>query len=336
MPRKPRIDRPGLLYHIMVRGIERREIFKDDNDREDFVGRLKKSLEWSGAKCYAWTLMPNHLHLLIKTGEKPLNRIMRKILTGYAVNFNIRYKRAGHLFQNRYKSIIVEEEAYLLDLVRYIHLNPIRAKIVKDLRELEGYKWSGYGTIMGEQEATWQDPEEILRRFGRSVREAREKYREFVEEGIKQGKRKDLVGGGLIRSLGGLTAVLINRRSGQREMGDDRILGPGEFVEGILKNEEERDKLNKKVKKIGINKLKEVIGRHYKTTEEELTGKSQRRSITEARGVLSYIGMKYAGLNGNQLAKIMRVSSSGISRMYARGEKIIEADKKVLDCIVGE
>ncbi len=92
MPRKPRIDRPGLLYHIMVRGIERKEIFKDDNDREDFVGRLKKSLGWGGAKCYAWTLMPNHLHLLIKTGEKPLNRIMRKILTGYAVNFNIRHK----------------------------------------------------------------------------------------------------------------------------------------------------------------------------------------------------------------------------------------------------
>ncbi len=336
MPRKPRIDIPGLLYHVMVRGIERRDIFKTDKDREDFVKRLETALEWSKAKCYAWSLMPNHVHLLIKTGEKPLNRIMRKLLTGYAVNFNIRHKRTGHLFQNRYKSIIVEEESYLLDLVRYIHLNPLRANLVKNLKELAEHKWSGYSVIMGNSEKNWQDKEEVLVRFGKSIKKARENYQKFVEDGIKQGKRTDLTGGGLIRSMGGLLNVMMNKRAGNSELGDDRVLGSGNFVEGLLKNEEKKDKTSKEVKRIGINKIKQEIERHYKITEEELTGKSQKRNITTARGVLSFIAMKYAGKNGNQLAKIMNVSSSGISRMYARGGKIISGDSKIMVEILGE
>ena len=125
MPRQPRLDAPDTLHHVMVRGLERRVIFRDDADRADFVTRLGALAERGALTVYAWALLPNHAHLLVRTGSRPLARSMRSLLTGYAGAFNRRHHRAGHLFQNRYKSIVVEEEPYLLELVRYLHLNQI-------------------------------------------------------------------------------------------------------------------------------------------------------------------------------------------------------------------
>jgi len=127
MPRQPRLDAPGVLQHVMARGIERREIFKDNKDRKLFVGRLGDILTETKTQCFAWVLIPNHIHLLLRTGSTPLSRVMKCLLTGHAVYFNKRHQRSGHLFQNRYKSIICEEDPYLLELMRYIHLNPLRA-----------------------------------------------------------------------------------------------------------------------------------------------------------------------------------------------------------------
>jgi REP element-mobilizing transposase RayT len=117
----------------MVRGIERRRIFESDRDREDFLERLGRIVQEAQASCFAWVLIPNHAHILLRTGPTPLARMMRRLLTGYAVSFNLRHQRAGHLFQNRYKSIVVEDDPYLLELVRYLHLNPLRAGVVPDL-----------------------------------------------------------------------------------------------------------------------------------------------------------------------------------------------------------
>ena len=118
MPRTARIDIPGTLYHVMARGIERRDIFEDDEDRHYFVQRLSSLLEDTGTSCFAWTLLPNHIHILVRPSKVKLATFMRRLLTGYAVTFNLRHGRSGHLFQNRYKSIICEEDAYLLELVR--------------------------------------------------------------------------------------------------------------------------------------------------------------------------------------------------------------------------
>jgi len=139
MPRIARLDTPGLLHHVMIRGIERRKIFNDDKDRENFLDRLSVLLPETQTQCYGWSFLSNHAHFLFRSGPKGIASLMRRLLTGYAVFYNKRHKRHGQLFQNRYKSVICQEDSYLLELVRYIHLNPLRAKIVMDLKELDRY-----------------------------------------------------------------------------------------------------------------------------------------------------------------------------------------------------
>ena len=162
MPRLARLDAPGVLHHIMIRGIERRNIFRIKKDREDFLKRLSILLPEIQTCCYAWVLMSNHAHILLRTGNVPISTVMRRLLTGYVVSFNRRHKRRGHLFQNRYKSIVCQEDIYLRELVRYIHLNPVRAGIVRDLTQLNTHAYSGYSAIMGEEERPWQDISYVL------------------------------------------------------------------------------------------------------------------------------------------------------------------------------
>jgi putative transposase len=123
MPRRARIDAPGALHHVICRGIERRKIFRQDSDRDDFLKRLETILSETRTRCYAWALLPKHFHLLLRTGSVPIARVMRRLLSGYAGRFNHGHRRAGHLFQSRNKSILCQEEPYLMEWVRYIHLN---------------------------------------------------------------------------------------------------------------------------------------------------------------------------------------------------------------------
>ena len=202
MPRRARIDAAGALQHIICRGIQRCRIYRDDADRQDFLGRLGQILRESRTTCYAWALMPNHFHLLLRTGDVPISIVMKRLLTGYAVRFNRRHRRCGHLFQNRYKSILCQEDAYLLELVRYIHLNPLRAKLVSDLSELDRYRFGGHSVLMGKLKNDWQDADYVLKQFGNRAWQSRKWYRQFVQQGIEQGRRPELVGGGLDCPIG--------------------------------------------------------------------------------------------------------------------------------------
>lgn len=176
MPRASRIDITGVLRHVIVRGIERRDIFMDDEDRHSFVQRLSLLLEKTNTSCLAWALIPNHFHILLRTSDVKLATFMRRLLTGYAVVFNHRHDRSGHLFQNRYKSIICQEDGYLLELVRYIHLNPLRAHVVPGLERLDRFPWSGHAVIMGKQGMKGQDAVLILNLFGTTKAKARREY----------------------------------------------------------------------------------------------------------------------------------------------------------------
>ncbi len=167
----------------MLRGIERAVIFRDDTDRADFLARLAALVEGGALSVYAWALLANHAHLLVRTGSRPLPASMRSLLTGYAGAFNRRHRRVGHLFQNRYKSIVVEEEPYLLELVRYLHLNPVRAKVVSDLRALDRYHWTGHSALVGTVPRPCQGTQTILAQFGPTRLRARAGYRDYVTAG---------------------------------------------------------------------------------------------------------------------------------------------------------
>ena len=147
----------------MGRGLERRFIFGRDEDKHDFITRLAMGLERTGADCLAWAVMSNHYHLLLlRVGTHPLSALMQRLLGGYASSYNRRHHRVGYVFQKRFKSILCEEETYLLELVRYIHLNPIRAKVIAGLTALDRYRRTGHTVLMGKREQGWQQTEAVL------------------------------------------------------------------------------------------------------------------------------------------------------------------------------
>ena len=235
MQRIARIDAPGALHHIIARGIEQRKIFIDDLDRNHFLDRLGKILTETDTSCFAWALIPNHFHLLLRTGSCPISTVMRRLLTGHAISFNRRHGRCGHLFQNRYKSILCQENTYLLELVKYLHLNPIRAGQVMDIVGLDTYPFCGHSVIMGKRERTWQDDTYVLNLFHKKRSTARRRYKTFVQKGIKEGKRREFTGGGLVRSNGGWTVIKSLRRANMHLKSDERVLGDSDFVMRVLK-----------------------------------------------------------------------------------------------------
>jgi len=200
MARPLRIEFPGALYHVTSRGNARQKIFRDDEDRETFLVTLAWVVERFGWRCHAYCLMGNHFHLLIETPQPNLSRGMRQLNGVYTQSFNRRHRKVGHLFQGRFKAILVEKDSYLLELARYIVLNPVRAKMVKTP---ERYPWSSYRPMLGLDPAPpaltadW-----ILDQFARTKPVARKRYADFVRSGIGQAspwnelKGQVLLGGG--------------------------------------------------------------------------------------------------------------------------------------------
>lgn len=184
MARKPRIDFPGAFHHVYGRGIEKRDIFLDDRDRQEFLRRVGINLKRWDVSCIAWAIMPNHFHLLVRSGKGNLPFYMRCLLTGYSMYFNERYERVGHLFQNRYKSRIILRDSHMRAAVRYIHLNPLRGKQVESMRGLDRYPWTGHMQILWGGIAEWQDLPAMGEFFhGPDESDWVRSYREFIESG---------------------------------------------------------------------------------------------------------------------------------------------------------
>lgn len=324
MPRTARIDIPGLLQHVIVRGIERRDIFLDDGDRRLFLERLSRLLLETGTECLAWALMSNHFHLLLCPRVTKLSVFMRRLLTGYAIVFNLQHKRSGHLFQNRYKSIACQEDTYLLELVRYIHLNPLRAGLAKTIDELDSYPWCGHAVLIGKQELSGQRVDDVLLLFGQRKRSARQKYREFIIDGIKHGRRADLVGGGLRRSQSG-------QRSGEYEAYDERILGSGEFVESLWRETESNEIIVPKMSLDGIiQRAAEVLG----VKVELLRQRNRNKEFVDVRAVISYMAVRECNFSGVVVARALNMTRSGVCVAVKRGEVIVNGNPALKDKLV--
>jgi REP element-mobilizing transposase RayT len=323
MPRLARLDIAGLLQHVIVRGIEQRNIFNDDQDRQFFVERFALLLRETEVRCYAWALLSNHLHMLLMPTAKPLAHFMRRLLTGYAMYFNRRNKRAGHLFQNRYKAIVCEEEPYLLELVRYIHLNPLRAGMVAGMDELDVYPWCGHAVLLGKQQVDIQDTAAILERFGRKVGPARQNYRQFVADGVKAGRRDELVGGGLRRSQG-------ERQNCEYESFDERVLGSGDFVDSLKRDFRLREKM---ARIVSLSQLLTIVAEALMVDPALVMRPSKSRAPAAARGVICYLAVYEFGYTGSDVGQFLRLGSTGVSLASRRGEKLLKGDSELFKAI---
>jgi len=320
MPRQARLDTPGTLHHVIVRGIEGNRIVTDNVDRQNFINRMGTLSLETETPIYAWALLTNHAHVLLRSGPFGLPNFMRRFLTSYATFYNRRHRRHGHLFQNRYKSIVCEEDTYFKELVRYIHLNPLRAKLVDNISNLNRYRYCGHSIIIGRYRNEWQDRKYVLSWFGLKEDIARKAYRQFIRKGIDQGRRDDLVGGGLIRSQGGWTALKSMRRLGVREKSDERILGSGKFVEKLFREADQtrKEQFNSHERqKNAIGMIKDICKKE-KISYKALTSGSRLHKVSNARARLAKKMVEEYGLTLTQTGHFLGVSPSAITKAIDR------------------
>jgi hypothetical protein len=265
-------------------------------------------------------MMSNHVHLLLKSGKTGLSTFMRRLLSGYAQYYNRRHQRVGHLFQNRYKSIICEEDAYFSQLIAYIHLNPLRAGIVSSMDELASYLWCGHSVLVGRQVCDWLDRDYVLQFFGSREGSAKSAYLKYLESEMKFDREQELTGVGLVRSHGGWSNVLSMRKQGLREMGDERILGSGEFVQTILDQAEEEQKHQFS----GKERLERMRGdidemcRKSEISVEMLRSGSCRRPLPAMRSELAKQFVEDYGVSLAETARQLGVTTNAVCAMLKR------------------
>ena len=288
MARKPRLHYIGALYHVMVRGNGGQNIFADDDDRCRFYLFLQEGVEKFGHRIHAFCLMNNHVHLAIQVGDKPLARIMQNLCFRYTQWVNSKQKKVGHLFQGRYKAIVVDADAYLVELVRYIHLNPVRAKLVKIP---EDYPWSGHRAYMGHEKLPWLTTEWVLLQFAQRLKTARTRYGEYVTNGKAEGHRMEFHQG----------------------TSEGRILGDDTFVDRVYT---EADQGEKKV--VTLDEIIKRVGNLYGLTEEEITAGGKQRYPSEARGMIAYLVREVSGLTLSDLGRRLKRDVSSLSKVAER------------------
>jgi REP element-mobilizing transposase RayT len=332
MPRKARIDAPGAVHHIIARGIEGGQIFRDDKDLENFIKRLGELVAETQTQCFAWALIPNHFHLLLKTGNVPISSFMRRLLTGYAISHNRRHRRSGHLFQNRYKSILCQQDAYLKELVRYIHLNPLRAGLIKDMAALDRYGFAGHSSILGKKENTWQSVKEVLAYFDDRKTTAQRRYRQYLIKGLELGKQPALTGGGLVRSAGGWTAVHSLRKAGVFQKSDERILGDSDFVSMVLS--EAQEAMNKRylftASGIQFDDIVTAVSELLFVSRRSLIGPSKERTVVKGRALVCYWSVHKLGMSMTEVADRLKIAVPTVSVAVRNGGKIVAEENLIL------
>ncbi|MDP1809596.1 MAG: transposase, partial [Actinomycetota bacterium] len=311
--RQARIEAPGILYHVIARGIERKEIFRDPDDYEFFLSRLGRVLVDTETKCLAFCLMPNHIHLLIRSGRIPVSTVMRRLLTGYAVCFNRKYDRVGHLFQNRYKSIICQEESYLLTLIRYIHLNPKRAGLVSGTEGLDSYLYAGHRALIGREKLHWYDTALALSCFSGNVARAKDVYLDFLGAAADADEKQVLEGGGKIRSLGFLEAL-----PGEPPVFDERILGDSDFVRSLTTLSAEPID----VIQTHPDEIMDKVGKRYGLSVEQIKGQGKSGDLNEARALIAYLAVVRLGMSFAATAGIMNLHRSTVARLINKGREV--------------
>lgn len=281
----PRPGAPGLTHHVMARGIERRTLFFDDEDRRALLQRLDRVLGAAGVACYAWALMPNHFHLVVRSDAVPISRLMARIQTSYALSFNRRHDRVGHVFQNRFRSRLVEDDADLVGLVRYVHLNPLAGGVVRSLGALERHRWGGHAALMGRVVAEpFHATKAALDLFGAEQASARAALAAWMREGWHRG----------------LPAEPLEPDEPARSSAPLLLSESGEW-EGIVSR----------------------VCARFRIPPGELLASARCRPAVRARAVLIHLAVDRLGLPLREVATRLAMSPGAASRAAARGRFLV-------------
>lgn len=297
MARPVRIEYAGALYHIVTRGNNRQSVFRDDHDRARYLERLAFYCEEKEIKLLCYCLMTNHVHLLLETPKGNLSKMMQAFQTSYTVYFNIRHHRSGHLFEQRYKAFVVDKDNYLLQVSRYIHLNPVEAGIVEKPQE---YRWSSYRKYVRSDTGSVLNTEVILDQFEGTKRDRTMRYREFVEEAVKKGEP--------------WTVLPIVQQV---------FVGEEGFIRQAKKNAGRGAELEELY---GIKEIARVVGKVMGLEEKELRRPLRREEIQRGREILVYVARRHGQANLKELAawlgvKELSTVTHGVRRAEARLEK---------------
>jgi len=303
MARKPRIHLPGGLYHVILRGNGGQPIFFKDDDRYRFYLLLQEGTCRYGYRVHAFCLMTNHVHLALQTGDIPLSRGMQNLSFRHTRWINWREKRTGHLFQGRYKAVLVDGDSYLLELVRYIHLNPVRSGMVDNP---EDYPWSGHRAYLGKELLPWLTTDWLLGQFGKSEMKAHTAYREFVFEGLGEEHRPEFHGG--------------------KE--DKRLLGDDNFMDKCLARHGDKQLF------LTMRAIVDTVCKAYNLDEFTLRNPSQQRNVSEARAVVGWLARELCCGTLSEVGKSVNRDvgsvSSAVRRLSYRMEEDMELKERIL------
>lgn len=299
MARKPRIHLAGAVYHVMLRGNAGQNIFFSDEDRQHFEALAAEGITRFGHRIHGYCWMNNHVHLVVQVGNTPLSQIMQHLAFRYTRWVNRRENRVEHLFQGRFKAILVDADSYLLELVRYIHLNPVRAGLTGDPT---AWPWSGHRAYLGLTETTWLTTDWLYSQFAQDVTTARVRYAKFVAEGLKEGYREEF----------------------HRGNAQGRILGSDNFIEASLSQSDQLGPAPVKLETIVI-----AVCATSKLDLDALTALNRGRAAAEARALIAYLTIQKNAAPLTRLAKLFNRDLSTLSNAASRIRERINTDSEL-------
>ncbi|MFC2160245.1 transposase [Acidobacteriota bacterium] len=316
MARKVRIEFPGAIYHVYARGNNKQKIFGDDSDYFTYLNRLTRYQKRYDFFLYSFVLMPNHVHFIIETKEIPLSKIMQGLQQSYTIYFHKKYETLGHLFQGRYQAILCDREDYLLALVRYLHLNPIRSGLVESLEE---YYWSSHQVFIGKSIFPIIKKELILALFSNNEEKAINEYFHFLSDGMKNGGQSDDI-----------------------KITDQYFHGSKKFIEQV---KEKNIDLNRSLKELSstiqknsldektIEKILKIVSKITKVSPECILSRSRQKTISFARLLFICVAVKYVGFANKTIADFIEMDQSNISNSIRRIDEKMSNDNDFVNCL---
>ena len=292
MARKPRVEFVGAFYHVIARGNRRETVFHDAGDSAAYLARLERYRQRDGLACYAYVLMSNHLHLLVETGAVPLSRTMQTLQFTYTQYYNRRYGKTGHLFQGRYQAILCDRDAYLLELVRYLHLNPARLRQPQDPWR---YPWSSHRAYLGAGTPVRMEAAKVLGQFHRQIGPARQAYQRFMREGLPTG-----------------------HQGRYYETVDQRFLGDARFLDAITRQTTAHHEVVVTPHRVPFPQLLAAVAEATGVAADRLMRVGRQREVVASRAFLVYAAREWSGLTVKDLGRRLHRDPSMISRLYVQ------------------